>query len=50
VAHGLRNEVSSTDFMPPSRISFLKEVEMIYFQEEIVAIQQGESYDTSFLQ
>ena len=29
---------------------FLKEVEMIYFQEEIVAIKQGESYDTSFLQ
>jgi len=29
---------------------FLKEVEMIYFQEEIVAIKQGERYDTSFLQ
>jgi hypothetical protein len=25
-SHGLRNEVSSTDFMPTSRISLLKEV------------------------
>ncbi len=28
--HELRNEVSSADLMPPSRSTFLKEVEMVY--------------------
>jgi len=50
-AHGLRNEVPSTDFIPLSRISLLKKVEMVYSKAgDIVAIKQGESYDASFLQ
>jgi hypothetical protein len=49
-SHELPNEVSSADLMLPSRSTFLKEVEMVYSLEERFAIEQGESYDTSFLQ
>jgi hypothetical protein len=44
--HELRNEVFP-DPIPLFWSIFFKAVEMLSFQEERVAIKQGESYDTS---